>query len=431
MRKNINYAYLVLLIAVILLLLIQTFGVYQSYKLERFKYLESCNIMVTDNLTHSIYEKPENAKSKFSIDFNKKIVTCFTNDRDYVFYINTNTNTNDLHIQGVYDMFPLKPLIYYADSINSDFKLRGLKPYVKFFLKDSTNNIIQQCSINHYRFGEELEGKPFYLGFMTKHKLELLYVYPFYDFFMTAYKDISLVFVLFVLALVMLFIFQQFYKNEKLLRENNKNYHLQMVHNMRSPINLIKQLNEFEINSTSNDNIKEMRVNASVKCANVINTINNYLSVSITALGIKIKKDKFDIMETFTQVKELYDNLYPKTSKYNKDVDISIINKTESTIMYADAFHIEAALNNIVENAIKYSDDEVDIKIIYSTDKHHYYISIVDNGIGFDNSKRIPKSYGIGLKYARNVAKAHGGKLLIKSEKGEGSNVTLVIKRRK
>jgi len=431
MRKNINYAYLVLLFTVILLLLIQIFGVYQSYKFERFKYVENCNNIISDNLIHSIYGEIEDVKSNFSIDYNKKIIICNTKDGHFSFDINSNANNNDILIQAVYDVFPLRPLKYYTDSIASDFKLKGLKPHIKFILVDSTNNVLEEASINDYRLGETLEGKSFDLGFIVKHKLESSLVFPFYNFFIVAWKDILFVFGLFLLALIMLFIFHQFYKNEKLLRENNKNYHMQMVHNMRSPINLIKQLNEFEINSSSNDSIKEMRINASVKCANAINTINNYLSVSITTLGIKIKKDEFDIIEVLDHVKDLYDNLYPNTSKYNKKVNISISNRAESNTIFADAFHIEAALNNLVENAIKYSEDEVNIQIKYFTDKNNHYISVTDDGIGFNNSKRVAKSYGIGLKYVRNVAKAHNGKLIIKNNKDKGSCVTIIIRKRK
>jgi len=99
------------------------------------------------------------------------------------------------------------------------------------------------------------------------------------------------------------------------------------------------------------------------------------------------------------------------------------------------------SLNNVIDNAIKYSGDKVDITISSKLKNNFLQIFIEDCGAGirsadlplvFDQfyrsqdviGKRI-KGYGLGLNYVKNIMENHNGWCRIESEPGKGSKVTL------
>jgi two-component system phosphate regulon sensor histidine kinase PhoR len=103
----------------------------------------------------------------------------------------------------------------------------------------------------------------------------------------------------------------------------------------------------------------------------------------------------------------------------------SLVNniKDQSIIIHADAFHLENALNNIFDNAVKYGGDEIIIES--KNNGKEIEISISDNGNTltkahshrlFEKFYRIPKGnthdikgYGIGLYYTKSIIEKHGG----------------------
>jgi two-component system phosphate regulon sensor histidine kinase PhoR len=104
------------------------------------------------------------------------------------------------------------------------------------------------------------------------------------------------------------------------------------------------------------------------------------------------------------------------------------------------------AIANLIDNAIKYSKEEIDIRISTSENDKHVLLKVYDNGIGiskedqriiFDkfgraaiheqNRKGGVSGFGLGLNYVDQVMQAHGGKVTVASEKDKYSEFTLYI----
>jgi two-component system phosphate regulon sensor histidine kinase PhoR len=102
-------------------------------------------------------------------------------------------------------------------------------------------------------------------------------------------------------------------------------------------------------------------------------------------------------------------------------------------------------LTNLMDNALKYSAEEKELKISVVSEKDKVKIQIRDKGIGippreqdriFDDFYRFseaarmnPSGVGLGLKISRHIMEAHGGEIEVRSEPGKGSTFTLVFPR--
>ena len=97
----------------------------------------------------------------------------------------------------------------------------------------------------------------------------------------------------------------------------------------------------------------------------------------------------------------------------------------------ADPFHLENALNNILDNAVKYGGEKINILI--SSENEKLVISIADSGHGLGKSEaaqvfekfyRVPKGnthdvkgFGIGLYYTKKIIEKHGGSISVEIRK--------------
>jgi signal transduction histidine kinase len=118
---------------------------------------------------------------------------------------------------------------------------------------------------------------------------------------------------------------------------------------------------------------------------------------------------------------------------------------TRSAMVLGDSDELKAAVWNLLDNAVKYSQGEV--KILVELDELHdqrIAVRVTDNGVGisaaelkriFKRFYRIPasvavrtKGSGLGLFIVRSVAKKHGGKAFAESAgQGQGSTFTLQL----
>ena len=103
-------------------------------------------------------------------------------------------------------------------------------------------------------------------------------------------------------------------------------------------------------------------------------------------------------------------------------------------------------IKNLIENAYKYSRENLKIEISTNNIDDKIIISIKDNGIGistehqkyiFDKFYRVPtgdvhdvKGFGIGLYYVKIMTEVHSGKIEVRSELGKGSSFWFTLPRR-
>lgn len=139
-----------------------------------------------------------------------------------------------------------------------------------------------------------------------------------------------------------------------------------------------------------------------------------------------LHKSKFDILELAQEI---------KFSLQDKYKNREIVVQGKSRIVEADRTLMDVALKNLIENALKYSKDEVTIAIDAQR------ISVADKGVGIapkDIDKVTKKFYrsgvhnwdnsmGLGLSIVKTILMLHHTKLEIESELGKGSIFSFVM----
>lgn len=107
------------------------------------------------------------------------------------------------------------------------------------------------------------------------------------------------------------------------------------------------------------------------------------------------------------------------------------------SIVEGDPFHLENTLNNILDNARKYSKENPKISVTTYNDQENIIIEVKDEGIGMSKAvvKKIfdqfyreetgnvhnVKGHGLGLAYVRKIIELHKGQVSVESEVGKGS----------
>ncbi len=212
-----------------------------------------------------------------------------------------------------------------------------------------------------------------------------------------------------------------------------------MIHELKRPISTLKMC----ISGLDN---KQMVNNQEIR--------NELLSETRTALDnlsayfSKLRDITFNNVEQIplniqnVNLHDLFDTVATATPRPSGKIVI-IHNEISSDIVAsADRSHLYNILNNLVENAVKYSGDSVEIKASANADKEYVEVSISDNGNGIPSGdlKHIFQRFfrgkasageqpgmGLGLAYVKLLVDAHGGEISVESTFGQGTCFTIKL----
>ncbi len=207
-----------------------------------------------------------------------------------------------------------------------------------------------------------------------------------------------------------------------------------MTHELKTPIAIAYSANDALLNyDTTNDPDKKTKylTIANKQLKRLGELVENILAMSMERRKtMKLRPEDIQLREFVEEI--------AAAQRMRGDKDITInVNIPENTTIEADRAHLANVLNNLIDNAIKYSRDSVEITI--TGDSHD--LSVRDNGIGipsksipylFNKFYRVPhgnrqdvRGYGIGLYYVKSILDKMGWDIEAKSTEGEGSVFTI------
>ena len=234
----------------------------------------------------------------------------------------------------------------------------------------------------------------------------------------------------------------RFLTEQEQMAELRNDFSYAMVHDMKSPLSSIIMGAHFLHSGKVDDKpqIKEKYYTIiEEEAEHLLALVNKLLTIS------KLENKKLILNKNETDLQPIIDDLVEK-AKAKATKPIEVTTRLGVTTVMADEQYLTEAIANLIDNAVKYSKDEIKIEIkTFDTDKH-VLLKVRDNGIGmtkeeqqviFDKFGRAAiheknrsggvSGFGLGLNYVDQVMQAHSGKVTVASEKDKFSEFTLYI----
>jgi len=144
-------------------------------------------------------------------------------------------------------------------------------------------------------------------------------------------------------------------------------------------------------------------------------------TATLDSESLLLQKEPTNIVDLIAKITKKFELLTKK--------DINFTTNIDSKILKIDRFHFENAISNLVDNAIKYGGDSIEVTL--NSVLNVTEISVADNGKGIDKSQqerifdkfyRVPKGnthdvkgFGIGLYYTQKIIEKHNGSINVSS----------------
>jgi len=233
-------------------------------------------------------------------------------------------------------------------------------------------------------------------------------------------------------------------KNAELERLNEeKNRFLGIAaHDLRNPLNAIQMYSEFLIDEVGNHLDSEHLEFITIihdSSEFMLRLVNDLLDVAQIESGkLYLEMLPIDLVTVLEQNVAIN-----RTLAARKNIELALVLNERSVPATADKAKLEQVLNNLIGNAVKFSQPHTRVSVSIATDKNEVVISVSDQGPGIprDELKNLftpfqrtsvrptgdEKSTGLGLAIAQRIVRGHKGRIWVESEVGIGTTFYVSI----
>lgn len=344
---------------------------------------------------------------------------------------------------------------YYAVNINSAIDAGILEQYLLQEMRKQSLNIdfeyaVYDCSTDKLVYGnycstENKDEKDIKKSKNLPKFNDLIYYFvvrfPKRESFLLANRNMTLTLTLLSVLAIAFFLYSMWViLEQKRLSELQKDFINNMTHEFKTPISSIKIASDFLANDQyvkSNPRLTKYTQIIRDQNLRLNDQVEKVLNVArLEKDSIELKKEIFEINQTLSDIIN------------NESLKLKLGNITFTpleSIVYinADKLHFVNVVANMIDNAIKYSNDVPVVEIKLHDVGKDVSLHICDQGIGIDkeNQRKLfdkfyrvstgdvhnVKGFGLGLFYVKNICSAHGWPIQVKSEPGEGSEFIITI----
>jgi heavy metal sensor kinase len=213
-----------------------------------------------------------------------------------------------------------------------------------------------------------------------------------------------------------------------------------IAHDLKSPITRIRGISEVTLTTgTSGKDYETMAASTIEECDRLLDMINMMLVISKTEAGVnKLDTQEMDIGAVVRDACELF-----RSPAEDKDIRL-VCDAPGNFSISGDNRMIQRMIANLLDNAIKYTPAGGSIEMTVNTVNDAAAITVKDTGIGIsekDMSRIFERFYrcdpsrseagiGLGLSFARAIARAHGGDITVTSIPDQGSIFKVTLPKR-
>lgn len=227
----------------------------------------------------------------------------------------------------------------------------------------------------------------------------------------------------------------------KTLEEMKTDFINNMTHELKTPIAVAYSAVDTLLNFKQGED-KVKREKYLQICIDQLTRLNHLVG-RILSLSAEHRSD-IPLNKEPILVKELAEMLVERHKlKHGSNIQVTVdVSPADFTIV-ADLVNFENVISNLIDNAIKYSTDDPQIRIVAYSADGMAVVEVTDSGMGiskdnlpliFERFYRVPngnlhdvKGNGLGLYYAKSVVEKHGGSISASSKLGKGSTFKILI----
>lgn len=351
---------------------------------------------------------------------------------------------NDLFLKAT-ERIDLKLL----DSIlRMELKHVGLSLDYRFQVVDEKHKLIKETThLNHYEKSKmkTIFTAKLFPGELFNDPITLKVFFPNLKTYL--WEDLWAVilvtiFVILFMLITFLVLYQTLVKQHR-LSEMKNDFISNMTHEFKTPISTIalacEALSDKDMNANGMDSspFVAMIVEENKRLENLVENILQSAVIEKGELRLNLENIEFNslvqslINRTQLKIESLGGKLIPEIS-------------VGECWVLADKTHLSNVVNNLIDNAIKYSKETLVVRITTFCKGGIVTLVVEDKGIGmkkehleriFDKLYRVPtgnlhnvKGFGLGLSYVKNIVELHKGTIEVVSQPGEGSTFYLKLK---
>ncbi|MEN9609959.1 MAG: hypothetical protein RLZZ628_773 [Bacteroidota bacterium] len=227
---------------------------------------------------------------------------------------------------------------------------------------------------------------------------------------------------------------------QKKLGDMKNDFINNMTHELKTPIATINMATDI----ISNPNMQPDKMKRFI---NIIRQENDRMNANVSNILQMTLIDREEFKLKLTAI-NLHDVILTAADYIQLQVDkkegiVETHLNAKQPIIEGDASHVSNIINNLLDNANKYSPEKPEITISTRNLSHGVEVTVADKGIGiskearkyvFDKFYRVPtgnlhdvKGFGLGLAYVKTMMTAHKGQVEVKSDPGKGSQFILIF----
>jgi two-component system phosphate regulon sensor histidine kinase PhoR len=163
--------------------------------------------------------------------------------------------------------------------------------------------------------------------------------------------------------------------------------------------------------------------------------------LQIASLDKKEIAFKFENLSMHSVIERAVETIEIQVHQKNGRINLNL--RAEEPVIYGDYEHLTNLVNNLLDNALKYSPESPEITVETGNNEKGLILSVKDNGIGMTKNVQSKiferfyrqasgnihdvKGFGLGLNYVRAIIEAHRGTVSVTSEPGKGSRFDIFL----
>lgn len=219
--------------------------------------------------------------------------------------------------------------------------------------------------------------------------------------------------------------------------ERQSEFNANVSHELRTPVAVMHAQCQLSREIAEKNKDPEMIESIAVferQTARMKGLIEQLLQMSVLDRdNVKIPMEEVDLKDVIESVCDDAQYICRKDIEFSYDL--------RSVVVRANMNHVVIVVDNLVSNAVKYSDNGGKIHASCGENEEYYYIEVSDNGRGMNaetknrifesfyrgDSDRSTEGFGLGLAQVMKIVKFYGGTIYVNSMPGEGSTFTVEI----